>query len=128
MIATILLLLVDDDAGVRLILEEALKDGGYEVASAKDGAEALAVLQSRSADLRGVITDVDLGRGPDGWDVARHARELSPDIPVVYMSGASAHAWSAQGVPNSTIIQKPFAGAQVVTAISALINVSDARH
>lgn len=127
MTAAILLLLVDDDAGVRLILEEALMDGGYEVVSAKDGTEALAILQSRNADLRGVITDVDLGRGPDGWDVARHARELSPEIPVVYMSGASGHQWSAHGVPNSTIIQKPFAGAQVVTAISALLNMSDAR-
>lgn len=128
MTPTILLLLVDDDAAVRLVLEESLTEGGYEVAIAENGAAALALLDAQTVRFRGVITDVNLGEGPDGWDVARHARELSPEVPVVYMSGASAHEWSSHGVPNSTIIQKPFAGAQVVTAISALINTSDARN
>jgi hypothetical protein len=39
-----------------------------------------------------MITNISLGVGADGWDVARRARELTPELPVVYMSGASAHA------------------------------------
>jgi hypothetical protein len=41
------------------------------------------------------------------------------------MSGDSASGWAANGVPNSHMIQKPFATAQVVTAISQLINMAE---
>lgn len=124
----ILLLLVDDDATIAAILKEALSDGGFDVVTAHNGKEALAVMEEKIVSLRGVITDVNLGEGPDGWDIARHARELSAHIPVVYMSGASSHEWASHGVPNSVIIQKPFANAQIVTAISELINTHDAHH
>ena len=110
------------------MLDEALGDGGFEVATARNGDEAIAILDEKSRILRGLITDINLGQGSDGWDIARHARELRPEIPVVYMSGASAHEWTSHGVPNSTIVQKPFAPAQIVTAISALINISDAHQ
>ena len=124
--ATTHLLLVEDEDAIRLVLDDALTEGGFHVVVAKNGKEALAILDKQGADLRGLIIDVNLGAGPDGWDVARHARELRSDIPVVYMSGASAHEWASHGVPNSTIVQKPFAPAQIVTAISALINTTDA--
>src|SRR3954454_11619546 len=122
---TLLLLLVEDEDGVISLLEEALRDGGFDLELAKDGAAALRILEAKSDTLRGLITDINLGPGPDGWDVARHARELSHDIPVVYMTAAGAHDWAAHGVPNSTLVQKPFAPAQIVTAISALLNVTD---
>lgn len=121
----ILLLLVDDDETVRLVLQDALAEGGFEVVIAETGEAALAILDQQSARFRGLVTDVNLGDGPDGWDIARHARELIPEMPVVYMSGASAHEWTSHGVPNSTIVQKPFAVAQLVTAIAARINLSD---
>ncbi len=125
---TILLLLVDDEELIRIMLSEALGDGGFDVKVAESGNQAIAILDELSTSLRGLITDVNLGSGPDGWDIARHARELRPELPIVYMSGASAHEWASHGVPNSTIIQKPFAPVQILTAISALINVSDANH
>jgi hypothetical protein len=52
----------------------------------------------------------------------RRARELDPDITVVYMTGDSAADWSSKGVPNSVLITKPFAPVQIVTAISQLLN------
>ena len=122
---TLLLLLVEDDDGVMSLLEETLRDGGFDLAIARDGAAALGVLEARSNALRGLITDIDLGVGPSGWDVARRARELSETMPVVYMTGANGHEWASQGVPNSTLVQKPFAPAQIITAISALLNVTD---
>lgn len=63
-----------------------------------------------------------MGQGPSGWDIARHAREATASLPVVYMTADSAGEWSAQGVPNSILVQKPFAVAQVITAISSLLN------
>jgi DNA-binding response OmpR family regulator len=58
----------------------------------------------------------------DGWAVARTAREIDPEFPVVYMTGAAADQWPVQGVPNSILLAKPFAPAQLVTAISNLLN------
>lgn len=90
-----------------------------------NGTEALAVLASQSEELHGLITDINLGDGPDGWDVARKARELRSGLPVVYVSAASEHEWTSQGVPASLMITKPFVPAQVVVAISSLLIVSD---
>ena len=58
-------------------------------------------------------------------DVARHARESVPTMPVVYVSGDSAGDWAVQGVPNSVMIPKPYAFAQIVTAVSTLMNAPD---
>jgi len=121
----ILILLIEDEEATRLVLGETLGDGGFELKVAANGKEALDVLQSQHEMLRGLITDINLGPGPDGWAIARRARELCPDLPVVYMSGASGDDWTAQGVPHSTLITKPFAPAQIVTAISSLLNAED---
>jgi DNA-binding NtrC family response regulator len=70
-----------------------------------------------------LITDVNLGRDKlSGWDVAKRARELNPSVAVIYMTGDSGHDWAANGVPNSVLLLKPFAPAQVVTAVSQLLN------
>ena len=120
-----LLLLVEDDDAVRPTLEDALREGGFELEIANSGGKALAILESHKDKLRGLVTDINLGPGPDGWEVARRGRELIPTLPVVYMSGAASQEWPAKGVPHSTVVAKPFAPAQLITAISALINVSD---
>jgi DNA-binding response OmpR family regulator len=58
----------------------------------------------------------------DGWEVARRAREIDLEFPVVYMTAANAHEWSSLGVPNRILLSKPFAPAQVIIAISYLLN------
>lgn len=59
-----------------------------------------------------------------GWDVGHRARELLPTVPVIYMSGDKASDWASQGVPNSIMLQKPFAVAQATTAVSQLLNAT----
>ncbi len=110
------------------LLQEALMEAGYEVVVARDGARALEELEADADRFRGIITDIRLGSGPDGWEVGHRARELSPHIQVVYMSGDSGHEWASQGVPNSLMVSKPFAVAQVVTAISTLLVQEDTRR
>lgn len=117
-----ILLLVEDEALILNDLELALADAGYTVITAMSGAEAIATLDDSGNPLAGIITDIRIGDEIDGWAVARHARGLAPLIPVVYMSGDSAADWPSKGVPNSAILQKPFAAAQLVTAISHLMN------
>ncbi len=58
----------------------------------------------------------------DGWEGGKQAREIDPAFPVIYMTGAAADQWASHGVPNSILLTKPFAPAQLVTAISQLLN------
>jgi CheY-like chemotaxis protein len=122
---SILVLLVEDEPMIIHIIEDALVDGGYEVLTALDGSEALGLIDEHKEDLAGLVTDIRLGGEVDGWAVARSAREQKPDLAVIYMTGDSAADWAAQGVPKSVLLQKPFASAQVVTAISTLLTATD---
>jgi DNA-binding response OmpR family regulator len=123
--ATILLLLVEDDELIRELLEAALAEAGFDLTVAADGEQALAELETDATRFRAVITDIRFGAGPDGWEVGRRAREIIADMPVVYMSGDSAHEWPSKGVPNSIMVAKPFAPAQIITAVSTLLNQAD---
>lgn len=117
-----LILLAEDEALVALDLQDALNAAGFAVFHVFGGDDALAALKEHRAKLAGVITDVKFEQAVDGWELGRKARELLPHIPIVYISGDSAHEHTSQGVPGSVILQKPFASAQLVTAISALLN------
>jgi DNA-binding response OmpR family regulator len=122
---TKLLLLVEDEPTVRELLEVTLADAGFEVVSAHDGRQALAELELDTTRFTAIITDIQLGAGPSGWEVGRRGRELVPNMPIIYMSGDKAHEWISRGVPNSTMIAKPFAIAQMITMVSVLITESD---
>jgi CheY-like chemotaxis protein len=87
------------------------------------GEEAIEHLQRDDAAFVALVTDIHLAQtGVTGWDVARRARELNGGLPVTYMTGAAAEDWPANGVPNSVLVTKPFAPAQIVTAVSQLLN------
>jgi DNA-binding response OmpR family regulator len=118
---------VEDEEAIRHLLEDTLEEAGFEMVMASDGDQALSELEADAERFRALVTDISLGRGPDGWEVARRARELKPDMAVVYMSGGSGHEWAAQGVPKSVLVPKPFAPVQIVTAVSNLLNETDAR-
>jgi CheY-like chemotaxis protein len=122
----VMLLLVEDEPIVSMTLQDALEAGGYSVVAAYDGIEALEVLNAQSGAICGLITDIQLGSGPNGWDVARRGRELNPGLPVLYTTANSSEAWPIQGVPKSLLVPKPYAPAQVVTAISTLVSNAEA--
>jgi DNA-binding response OmpR family regulator len=81
-------------------------------------------LRARITKYRALVIDINLAGRINGWDVARAAREIDPEFPVVYMTGAAAEEWAVKGVPNSILLAKPFAPAQLITAISSLLNTS----
>jgi DNA-binding response OmpR family regulator len=109
------ILVVEDDLALQATLGEGLDDSGFDVVAACSGTEAFVELDANAAQFEEVITDVDLGTGPDGWDVGRRARECLSSMPVVYMSGTSTE-WPSQGVANSVFVAKPFALAQMLNA------------
>jgi CheY-like chemotaxis protein len=121
----VLMLLVEDEPLVMDVLGEALADGGYEVIKSHSGTEALREIEADASRFRAIITDIRLGAGPDGWAIAQRARELVPNMPIVYMSGDSTHEWASKGVPGSIMLAKPFAPAQLITAVSGLVTAAD---
>jgi DNA-binding response OmpR family regulator len=119
---SIKLLVVEDDQLIQAMIEEALSDGGFESAITASGSEAIDLLKSEISQYRAVLTDINLQGSIGGWEVARVAREVDPTIPVVYMTGTHGEEWASKGVPKSVLLLKPFAPAQLVTAVSALLN------
>ena len=114
-------LVAEDDTVLQMDLEDTLRTAGFDPLIAANGAQAMVALETEGANLRVLVTSIRIGDGPDGWEVARRAREIKPSIPVVYVSGSHPDEWAVNGVPNSLLVEKPFAAAQVVVAVSALL-------
>jgi CheY-like chemotaxis protein len=119
-----IILVVEDDQLIQSLVQETLDDGGFESAIAASGEEAVTLIKGHKGKYRALVTDINLRGEMDGWEVAQHAREIEPDFPVVYMSGAAAADWTSKGVPNSIMLAKPFAPAQLLTAVSNLLNAA----
>jgi DNA-binding response OmpR family regulator len=116
------IMVVEEDQAIQSLVEEAFSDGGFESVIANSGEEAVTPLRGNRHYYRALVTDINLHGTMDGWEVARSAREIDPAFPIVYMTGAAADEWASQGVPNSILLTKPFAPAQLVTAVSNLLN------
>jgi DNA-binding response OmpR family regulator len=114
-------LYVEDEALVREMSVMALEDAGFVVVRAENGAAALEALDDDASSFCVVVTDIDLGAGPNGWDVARRARELNGSMPVIYLTGAASADWQAQGVRNSVLIGKPFTPTELVGAVGTIL-------
>jgi len=122
--SAVLILVVEDDAVAGGEVKRALEDAGFRVLLVQSGEKATSTFDENAGEVGGLVADVKLGGNVSGWDVARHASEVNQDLPVVYITGFSAEDWPSQGVPKSILVQKPFAPAQIITAISSLLNVS----
>ena len=84
--AAALILYVEDEVLLQEVLIEALTEAGYEVLAVTTGAKGIEAIQSRGGEIRGLITDINLGSGPDGWEVAHRARESIGGLPVYWRS------------------------------------------
>jgi DNA-binding response OmpR family regulator len=112
-------LVVEDEALIGGFIEDALSDGGFEACVVHSGEAAPSTFCDGRERCRALLTDVDLGDGISGWELARQIREITPGFPVVYMTGASARDWKSQG---SVLIEKPFVPAQLVHAVLQLLD------
>jgi len=109
-------LLVEDDELLGVLFELALCEAGYVVVRARHGADAIEALTA-SAPIHLLVTDICLGGGPDGWQVARSARARRPDMPVIYMTGGGVDGWLPQHVPLGVLLLKPFPIDQLVEMV-----------
>ncbi len=92
-------LVVDDEANALLALAELLREAGYEVATASNGRDALALLECFQPDL--LLTDVRMP-GLSGLDLMRAARESRHPASVVLMSASQPHER-----PDAPMLDKP---------------------
>jgi CheY-like chemotaxis protein len=99
-------LLVEDDEGVRDMIEMVLDSEGYEVITAEDGITALALLAEGRPDL--ILLDMKMP-GMDGWEFARHYAELpDPRPPIVVLTAAQDASRRAAEIAAQGYLAKPF--------------------
>lgn len=113
------LLVIDDEANLRHTLSYALRQEGYEVLTAADGDEGLALFRQASPDL--VILDVMLP-GQDGFEVCRRLRRES-DVPVVMLTARDTELDKIVGleIGADDYLAKPFSMRELIARVRALL-------
>ena len=109
-------LFVDDNFICNMETCDFLRDSGFNTLSVYCASAAFEII-NRCERLSGLVTDIDLGPGADGFEVARRARAAYPNIPVVYISGAAWPRQAAESVEGSQFISKPYHPRQIVEAL-----------
>jgi PAS domain S-box-containing protein len=111
------LLLVEDEQRVRRLVSRILRDAGYEVLEAADGAEALRIGLQHVERIDGLVTDVDMPE-MSGVELARRLVEERPDLPVLYISGFGQEGLEGE---RSRFLSKPFTEGLILESLRQLI-------
>jgi CheY-like chemotaxis protein len=98
-------LLVEDEPLLREVTSEDLQDLGFTTFCARDADHALECLQSDQA-LTVMVTDIRMPGRHDGWELAQLARELRPELAVIYLSGYSEDG--VEPVEGAVFVRKPY--------------------
>jgi PAS domain S-box-containing protein len=103
------ILVVEDDDDVRIYTVESLRELGYRVIEAHDGASALRLLERQETPLSLLLTDVVMP-GMSGRELADEARALQPDLKVLFTTGYARNAIVHGGRldPGVELLPKPF--------------------
>ncbi|MBM6596263.1 response regulator [Microvirga pudoricolor] len=106
------ILLVEDEPLIRLFLAELLEEAGFRVVEAAHANEALTILNS-GLPVSVLLTDVDMGPGPDGYELSRTVNRFWPGTEILIMSG---RRWPADGdlPPGAAFLAKPCPNEAVV--------------
>ncbi|NBW09378.1 MAG: PAS domain S-box protein [Caulobacteraceae bacterium] len=115
-------MVIDDEETVRMLVAEVLGDAGYHVLEAPDGPSGLEILRSDTRiDL--LITDVGLPGGMNGRQVADAAREVRPDLKILFVTGYAENAAVGNGHldPGMEVMTKPFVMAALGDKVREMI-------
>ncbi|MCK6574533.1 response regulator, partial [Myxococcota bacterium] len=114
------ILLCDDNDAVRRRVGETLRAAGYRVLEADDGDAGLAMIQAGTPTVDALVTDVVMPR-MDGPTLARRARALRPELPVVFITGYAADALDDVPEAGTQVLHKPFAAEDLLAALRSLL-------
>jgi DNA-binding response OmpR family regulator len=115
------ILLVEDETFIAEMIQDALEDRGLNVRSAHTDRTAFDILEGEARSFALLIADINLGPGADGFEVARRARELHPELKVVYITGHAAHLHK-HGVDGALMVPKPFYPDELAERVLALLD------
>lgn len=116
------ILVVDDDKATREVLVSAVATAGYKVKSAVDGVTALQVIDDGRVDL--LVTDLYMPN-MNGEELIWKIREQGLDLPIIAVTGFSAAARAASGLPVAGVLGKPFSFSTLRQMIDDLLNGSE---
>ena len=111
-------LVVDDEWWVRAFIRVGLEEAGFAVTEAEDAEAALAAMDA--TPVRVLVTDLNLGAGPDGLALAAAARRRRPGLRVVYVSGDPDRFRQRTLGTWERFVPKPFAVGTVVRAVAEM--------
>ncbi|EDN00759.1 response regulator receiver domain protein [Pseudoflavonifractor capillosus ATCC 29799] len=114
------ILVVEDDNGIRMLMEDALADAGYEPVLACNGLEALEVLESKHIDL--IILDIMMPK-MDGYELLRQIRESGMDMPVLLVTAKQTLSDKKKGflLGADDYMVKPFEEEEMLLRVAALL-------
>jgi len=114
-------LIVEDEPDLLDAAGQLFRSIGYEVLTASNGIDAMAILERRT-DIDILFSDIVMPKGMDGIQLARSARELRPELSVVLASGYPLQALREQygRVDDFTFVNKPYRLAELVKVLRAL--------
>ncbi len=118
------ILLVEDEFLISEMVAEDLSEQGFSVFTVSNARDALTHLASVAVDV--LFTDVNLPGGMDGMALARRARDMRPDLPVVYASGHVDVFGLDACVPGSIFIAKPYLPSVVGRILSTAMKAAAA--
>jgi two-component system, response regulator PdtaR len=113
------ILVVEDEMIVRMSAIDILQDAGFHIVEARDGVEALAILEMRD-DVAAVFTDVAMPN-VNGVDLAQLVRERWPHLGIVVTSGAMPLGVKLDLPANTRFLQKPYVAQALLQAIDAVL-------
>jgi CheY-like chemotaxis protein len=119
---TEVILLAEDEKGVRELAREYLQTSGYTVLMAEDGRSAIELASMHAGPIHLLMTDVVMP-GIGGPEVAQRIKALRPEIKVLYMSGYTDQAIMHQGVlqDGAVLLQKPFTLATLASKLREML-------
>lgn len=118
------ILLVEDEFLIAEWVAEALSEQGFAVHVVSNARDALRHLAAAPVDV--LFTDINLPAGMDGAALARQARELLPELPVVYASARVAALEPQERVPGALFVRKPYEPTAVGRLIASLVDAVSA--
>ncbi len=122
-----LILVVEDEPMLARIVCDALRQSGYDAASAPDGERGLAMFSELRPAL--VVTDVMMPRS-DGFRLTRRIRSVDREVPILFLSARSSSDDVVEGFASGgdDYLRKPFAMNELLARIEALLRRRDGRR
>jgi two-component system, NtrC family, nitrogen regulation response regulator NtrX len=123
------ILIVDDEADIRMLIAGVLKDEGYATRDAADSGEALAAIQARQPTL--VVLDIWLqGSELDGIAILQQLRAEMPSVPVVMISGHGTIETAVEAIKIGAydFIEKPFKSDRLLLVVARAIEAAQLRR